>query len=364
MKKYLIWGTGIRAERNIRRFSLASLDREIEIVGFIDCNSSKHNTKFHNINIYAPSDIGEVNYDFIDIWVKNKYDEIKARINAMGIPDTRILSAFSLYVQNICNKYEGTSDMEISSFLENMIQRGGGEPLVYAYNPVKQDELREALYDENKQLYYIWFEGKRLYLKRDYCFTLMDGRRYVSDLWQEQDINSPHLYEENDITVEEGDVLVDAGACEGNFSLHNIDKVSKVYLIECDSDWMEALKATFEPYKDKVVFCNKFLSDRDMNRTVTLNSLLKEPANFIKMDIEGEEVKALKGANKVFANSANIKCSICCYHKHGDEEKIRNILQEYGLEITTSKGYMLFLWDDEIWKNPELRRGIIRGRKI
>lgn len=301
-----------------------------------------------------------MDYDFIDIWVINGYEDIKAQINAMGIHD-KIMLVFQPFVQTLSDKYAATSDAEIKSFLAIMEQQKN--PYVYAYNPVKQDELREAFYDERKDLYYVFFEGKRLYLANNYKFKKNNGRKYVSNLWQEQDPNSPHLYEENEVTVEEGDVLVDAGVCEGNFSLHNIDKVSKVYLVECDLDWMEALKATFEPYKDKVVFCNKFLSDCDTDTAVTLNSLINEPVNFIKMDIEGEEVNALKGADRVITDSKNIKCSICSYHKHGDEEKIRAILQEYGLTTVTSKGYMLFIYDDEVWKNPELRRGIVRGKK-
>lgn len=362
MKRYLIWGTGIRAEENFHRLSLVPLNEKVKIIGFIDNNPDKSNGVFHDIKIYQPTDIKKLRYDFIDIWVKNGYEEIRSQINRLGIPDIKIESVFQWFMQAIDNKYAGTHDEEIKSFLHIMKRQKG--PNVYAYNPVKKDEIREVFFDERKHLYYTIFEGKRLYFAQSYKFSIINGKKYACDLWQEQDLNSPHLYEADGITVEDGDVLVDAGVCEGNFSLHNIDKVSKLYLIECNTDWLEALKATFEPYKDKVVLCNKFLSDRDTDQTITLNSLVKEPVNFIKMDIEGEEINALKGAARVFANSTNIKCSICCYHKHGDEKKIRNILQEYGLITSTSKGYMLFLWDNEIWSNPELRRGIVRGRKI
>lgn len=358
MNKYLIWGTGEVAER---RFSLVSLHINIEIVGFVDNHFDKHDGMFHGIKIYAPADISKLEYDFIDIWVVNGYKDIRGQINAMGIPDKKIESVFRPYIQKLTNKYAGTSDEEIKLFLMNINQRG--EPCVYAYNPAKKEKPRETFYDGEKDLHYVWFEGKKLYLARNYEFTIKDGKMYANGLWQEQDLNSPHLYEDGEIVVEEGDVLVDAGVCEGNFSLHNIDKVSKVYLIECDLNWMEALKATFEPYKDKVVFCDKFLSDHDTDITITLNSLVKEPVNFIKMDIEGEEINALKGSDKVFANSSRIKCAVCAYHRHGDEEKIRNILTGYGLNTSVSKGYMLFIHDNEVWKNPELRRGIIRGRK-
>lgn len=361
MDKYLIWGTGNKSKENYRRFLLASLNEDMEIVGFIDNNERRHNDMFHNIKIYAPADICGLDFDFIDIWVQNGYDDIKTQINTIGIPDKKIVSAFRPFMQKVINRYRNTQDVEINSFLDIMGRQK--EPCVYAYNPVRKDEIREAFYDGKKDLYYVIFEEKRLYLAKNYRFFIINGKKYVRDLWQEQDLNSPHLYEEGEIAVEEGDVVVDAGACEGNFSLHNIDKISKLYLIECDLNWMEALRATFEPYQDKVVFCSKFLSGHNTATEVTLNSLVREPVNFLKLDIEGEEVNALKGSNQVFAKSNHIKCAVCSYHRQGDEEAVKTILHGYGLKTVNSKGYMLFLFDDEIWRNPELRRGVVRGIK-
>lgn len=257
MKKYLVWGTGNKAEKNFRNFELAGLNKNAKIIGFIDNNCTKHNSIFHGIKIYSPSDIAKIDYDYIDIWVANGREDIKMQINAMGIDDEKIGSAFQEYMQKIIDIYSNTADKEIQSFLHIMRQKK--ELCVYAYNPIGQYNMKEAVYDEKKDLYYVWFEEKRLYLAPNYRFIINNGKKYVEDLWSEQDLNSPHRYEEDDVIVEDGDVLVDAGVCEGNFSLHNIDKASKIYLIECDPDWMKALKATFEPYKDKIVFCDKFL---------------------------------------------------------------------------------------------------------
>lgn len=223
MKKYIVWGTGKKSKQNFRGFLLASLNKNIQIVGFIDSNSNKQNRMFHGINVYAPEDISKLDYDFIDIWVIDGYEDIKARINAMGISTKKIVSIFQPFIQTLNDKYATTCDIEIQSFLTIMKQHKN--PCVYAYNPVRRDVFREAFYDEEKGLYYVFFEGKRLYLAKNYKFIKNNGRKYVGNLWQEQDLNSPHLYEMDEITVEEGDILVDAGVCEGNFSLHNIDKV-------------------------------------------------------------------------------------------------------------------------------------------
>lgn len=47
-------------------------------------------------------------------------------------------------------------------------------------------------------------------------------------------------------------MIADIGSAEGNFSLSNIENVKKVYLFESDKEWIEALEATFRPWRDKV----------------------------------------------------------------------------------------------------------------
>ena len=81
------------------------------------------------------------------------------------------------------------------------------------------------------------------------------------------------------------------------------------------------------------------------------------------MDIEGEEVNALKGANRILSENHSLKCAICSYHRHGDEQTIKKILESHGFKTEFSKGYMLFIHDRYVLQNPELRRGIVRGIK-
>lgn len=364
MKKYLIWGTGKIAERNLKRFKLMYTNKEAEIIGFIDNNSSKWNTKFYGYSVYSPQDIHSLDFDYIDLWFIRDKDVVKQQLTEeLTIDKSLIHNAFNVIIERLREKYKGINNDEINCYLERM--ESSKELGVYYYNADHIDEKREAFYDSEKDLYYTFFEHKRMYFSRKYNgYMYVSGKRYVEHIWQEQDKNSPHLYEEDEVIVQKGDIIVDAGVCEGNFALHHIDDAQKIYLIECDSDWMEALQATFEPYKEKVVFCNKFLSNKDSDTCITLNTLVKEPINFFKMDIEGEEINALKGADRVLTKSPSVKCAICSYHRHGDQENIQKILNLCGLKTFTSKGYMFFIWDDEIWVNPELRRGIVRGYKI
>ena len=365
MSKFLIWGTGIVAAQNLRLFSRMNFATENQIIGFVDNNPQKWGDKFNGYNIYAPDEIKSVDFDHICIWVRDTAGrEVRRQIvEDLKIAENKLKDVFMPYKQKIYERYRNVNDRSMQEFLREM--ENDMFLSVYYYKKANdKDILHEVYYDKDTDLHYIYFESKRMYFKRDFQgFFEKGGKKVIGNIWAEQDLNSPHLYEYGDIAVKQGDVLVDAGVCEGNFALHHIEKVSKVYLVECDEAWMEALQYTFRPYKDKVVFCNKFLSDKNSQSTINLDTLVSEPVDFIKMDIEGAEIEALNGAARVFAKSKNIRCALCSYHKHGDEEKIIKILESYGMQTETSKGYMLFFYDSSVLENPELRRGIVRGVK-
>lgn len=361
MTKYLIWGTGKLALGRYEMMKNIPKLNNIKIVGFVDNDSKKWGEKIDGIPIIAPSEIAQASYDYICIFSMWKNEICQQLEEELCIPHERVRDFFQSYFVNCLNeKYASVQNDEIKEIIDNM--KHEETPDVFYFPESKPKQMYEAFYDENADLHYILFENKRMYYKRNYHFIIEDGKKYVKDPWYEQDPNSPHLYEQGEISVCDGDVIVDAGTCEGNFSLHNIDKASKVFLIECNPDWLEALKYTFAPYQDKVVICDKFLSDTDSDKTITLNTLLKkENVSFIKMDIEGEEINALHGADVILKENKGLKLAICSYHRHGDEEKIKEILHSYQMKTETSKGYMLFLYDKDIFYNPELRRGIIRA---
>ncbi len=362
MNRFLIWGTGAVALSNIEFFNKINVVSENKIIGFIDNDQKKWGGMVGKYNIFPPDAIGNISFDYICIWVKNREEIYRQIVDELGILENKIVDIFTPYKQLIFDKYKNTNDYEICKIINKI--KNDAKLNVYYYDKADDRKiLHEVYYDKEVDLHFIYFEEKKMYLKRSYKnYVNKRGKLYVGNVWGEQDFNSPHLYEYGDISVKDGDVIVDAGVCEGNFSLHNIDKASKIYLIECDKEWMEALQYTFFPYKEKIVFCNKFLSNIDSESTISLNTLITESVNFIKMDIEGAEVDALVGADEVFRNSNDLRCAVCAYHRHGDEEKISALLRCYGLSTETSKGYMLFLHDSDVLDAPELRKGIVRGK--
>lgn len=233
-----------------------------------------------------------------------------------------------------------------------------------SYDFVKEyDELPVTVCpDEKSGMFYIPYKGRKMFFPRGWDEEKIAG--YYRSVIMEQDERSPHCYAKETFVVKEGDVVVDAGAAEGIFALDCIDKASKVYLIEADEAWFEALEQTFRDDGEKVRLIYGFLDSYHAGSHVSIDGLFgQEEINYIKMDIEGAEKAALSGAEKTLARCSDIRCAICSYHCREDEESIRNVLSGYGFETTTSKGYMCPDWTMEAYLEAEVRRGVVFGKK-
>ena len=221
--------------------------------------------------------------------------------------------------------------------------------------------LPEVLTDLEHRRLYVLFEGKKMYFPKRYTETQIIWA--IRSIFKEQDTESPHLYLTKDFQVDADSIVVDAGVAEGNFALSVVEKAKRLYLIECEAEWVEALKLTFAPWKEKVIFVEKYMSDREGELTVSIDSLLKPIANqkyFIKMDIEGFEQKALTGMKNLVASGNAIKMDVCTYHQPSALQEISGILDDYGFECQVSKGYVLFFQPGE---EPSFRKVLIRAEK-
>ncbi|SMG50504.1 methyltransferase, FkbM family [Marivirga sericea] len=252
-------------------------------------------------------------------------------------------------------------DQEKSNALEYLKETGFS---VFPY-PFQEKYKRsdiEVYADPSNQLKYIVTEGKRLYFKRK--SSKRGVRRNYNFLKIEQDQNSPHRYLTSEFDIKENVILVDVGAAEGNLALEAIEKVKKVYLFETDERWIEALEATFAPWKEKVVIVNKFVSDVNDAKNVSLDEYFKdkESFNFLKVDAEGAEGDILKGAEKIIAENKNLKIALCCYHKPYDEDKFKAYLEDRNFEVSFTDGYMIFP-EPKTFNPPYLRRGVLRAVK-
>lgn len=235
-------------------------------------------------------------------------------------------------------------------------------PFPYKWTQKYDNLLPEVFFDDNSQTFYAMFEGKRMYFPKSYNRTKVIWA--VRSILKEQDAASPHLYLTHNFQVEDDSIIIDAGVAEGNFALSVVQKARKLILIECEPEWMEALKLTFAPWKEKVQFVEKYMSDSLSDTTVSIDSLVTpEPGNkyFIKMDIEGYEQLALSGMNNLLASGCHVKMNVCTYHRPNDLVEIKATLESSGFSCEVSDGYVLFFQPDE---EPSFRKVLIRANKL
>lgn len=358
MEKIFIWGTGKIANRIVNHFDLSRFD----ILGFIDNEEEKQGTLFKEYSVFPPAVLKNKDFDKVLI-LCNAFQEISNQITKeYHIHEEKIKDALYLIRESVVDRYQGSEDSEIQEIME-YLKDHKLQVFNYGFADDYNNMQVEIYYDNENTMFYVIHQGKKMYFSRKFD-TESKVLEYYRSICLEQDPRSPHAYFDDNFKIDEGEVVVDLGAAEGNFSLDIIDKASKVYIIEADKDWVEALELTFKEYASKVVIINTYISDVSSGNYDTLDHLITEPVDFIKMDIEGYECQALIGAKNLFGISPRIKCDICAYHRTGDEENIVRLLEQYAISYTTTKGYMWypFLENEDAYSN-ELRRGVIRGEK-
>lgn len=190
------------------------------------------------------------------------------------------------------------------------------------------------------------------------------------------------IYELGMCRIEPGDWVIDAGSCEGFFSLYALGKGANVIAFEPVAELAKALEITLNPYikvgRAKVIqvalgdevkeerilldFVNSgssVLQDSDRGgrpqgaqcsviKVETLDNLygqgVIDKVSFIKADVEGYERKLLKGAEKV-VKTFRPKLALCYYHVEDDLEVLSKIISSFklGYKMAINKE-VLFAW--------------------
>ena len=229
----------------------------------------------------------------------------------------------------------------------------GNSPYPYVWKKEYDEQHYEVNVDNTNGLPYVYHNGKKLYFKRD---MLASAEAVYRGLLIEQDKRSAHRYVDSYEELK-GKTLLDIGAAEAIFTLDTIECIDHAYLFECDESWIEALEATFAPYKEKITIVRKYVSDVDDEDNITLDTFFRDEGKsidnlFLKMDIEGYERKALEGAVHILEHGRQVGGSVCIYHLHDDKKVIESELKKFNLKINIQPGYLYF--------EKEMRSAIIR----
>jgi len=166
---------------------------------------------------------------------------------------------------------------------------------------------------------------------------------------------SPHQYISLD-KIERDWIVYDIGTAEGYQAKIWSQKVKYVVIFEPDYDFYSTLLKTFENEikcnKVKILnigVSNKKKEIRFRNQTYKFDSLdniilefnLPKP-NYLKVDIEGEEMNFLKGSKTTLESKCVDLIEITTYHRPNDYIEIPNYLNNYRGNGHFTDGVMLF----------------------
>lgn len=237
---------------------------ELKFKAFIDINTEKVREENKNYKIISPSDYVWTENDLIVITPRNHEDEIKETLYEIGVPSDNVIIMID-FEKILCNKQYFEEP-----FIENF---GNGKVFVDAgcfdgNNSISF--MNRSLDGTNAKI--IAFEPDLRNYK--YCVERLRGFKNVS--------------------------VVNKGISDKNVISHFADGMGK-----------------------SSVFSDEGTSSVEL---VKLDNVLAEDnIGYIKMDIEGEELNALKGARTIIEKHKPM-LAICVYHKRWDIINIPQLL--------------------------------------
>ena len=171
------------------------------------------------------------------------------------------------------------------------------------------------------------------------------------------DVMVPNQYfPDKIIDLGESETIIEVGSNDGGTLLDLLDKLNrkynKIYCFEPDVKCINLIKEKIKKEKDdRIVLIEKgagnneeilyFKTDAEKGasrvvdkgtydysiQVTCIDKEISEPISYIKMDIEGMELDALKGAEKII-KASRPKLAICIYHKPEDIIEIPHYIKK------------------------------------
>jgi len=199
----------------------------------------------------------------------------------------------------------------------------------------------------------------------------------------------PHFYEFKGCRIEPNDVVVDAGSCEGFFTRFALGRGARVILVEPWSKMVEALERTYaaEVKSGQVKIVRALITDKQgigrltfdpdwpygANQAddlaecahieevaeTTIDAVIESSGwgacDFIKMDIEGAEPRAMRGSEQTL-RKYRPDLAIAAYHTAKDYEQIMAAMNDFRLGYRTATKGMVKLVHEPVWR-PRIMHG-------
>ncbi|OBZ07886.1 hypothetical protein A8L34_24975 [Bacillus sp. FJAT-27264] len=299
------------------KICLRAISEYFNKVLFCDTNSTKWGSLFEGVTVISPNQLIE------------KYS------------DSYIIIASLDYFDQI---YKQLSDLNLQE--QVLLPLRGFDPFVGFENYYK---VVEKHFSEFENIYNLLedAESKQLFKSRiNSCITF--NNKYIIPFLSD----SPQYFETGLISLSNDEVFVDCGAytgdtaeefikqTEGNFkkiySFEPEESKHKHYLEKfSDDSRVELLPYGVWKENDTLKFnaldnvCSSFEESGDIEiKVVSIDDSLElSPVTFMKMDIEGSELEALRGAEETI-RKYKPKLAICIYHKPLDIVQIPQYLKE------------------------------------
>lgn len=230
----------------------------------------------------------------------------------------------------------------------------------YAFRERYRELAIEVKWDEEKELFYVLHDGRRLYYPSDMSEDTV--RNMYRAIRLEQDVESPHRYFSEGFEFENNGIFCDVGCAEANIALEVADRAKAVLLFEASKRWIPALEATFAPYGDKVHIINQYAGNEVNDEVTTIDHELKrrglEGEVYIKIDAEGSEEEILDGAKDTL-KERKVNGAVCTYHRQEDAQKFEKRFTDMGFQTEFSRGWCIYIQSKEL-EPPYFRKGLIR----
>lgn len=229
------------------------------------------------------------------------------------------------------------------------------EPYAYQYEKIEK-QIEDII--ANWEKYETILASMADEISKDILMRVIIYRlTYDTAMHREIKTDYPHYFDKDVVSVTDDEIFIDCGGYNGDtlreFRQISEDRFQKYYLFEPDNGLIrEAEKSAGGD--DRFVFVNKGVWSEDAvlmfraessagNGTIVMENrsenIVKVPVTaidcvtdrgtFVKMDVEGSELAALRGAEKLI-RSCRPKMAVCVYHKYEDYIELFDCIRSMG----------------------------------